>query len=118
MSDVDSIIYVDTDILFLSPVENIWQYFYKMNENQIAGMAKENEDFATGWYNRFARHPFVEPLGVNSGVMLMNLTRMRNYNWDQYLEPIYDKYRLNIVWGDQDIINILFHNITGKLQSA
>lgn len=46
--------------------------------------------------------------GVNSGVMLMNLTRMRQFRWGSYLWPLYQKYRTNITWGDQDIINIIF----------
>lgn len=47
--------------------------------------------------------------GVNSGVMLMNLTRMRAFSWTSYVVPIYKEYKLKITWGDQDIINIIFH---------
>jgi len=47
--------------------------------------------------------------GVNSGVMLMNLTRMRAFSWTNYVVPIYKEYKLKITWGDQDIINIIFH---------
>lgn len=85
-----------------------------MNQSQMAAMAPEHEDYSAGWYNRFAKHPFVEPLGVNSGVMLMNLTRMRAFDWQSHLAPTYEKYKLEIVWGDQDIINIIFHFNLGK----
>ncbi|XP_035215105.1 glucoside xylosyltransferase 1-like isoform X1 [Stegodyphus dumicola] len=112
---IDSLLYVDTDVLFLRPVEELWEHFYKMNSSHIAALCPEHEDFATGWYNRFARHPFYEPLGVNSGVMLMNLTRMRTFQWETYLPSIMKEYRLNIVWGDQDIINIIFHFHPEKL---
>nr|CAD7458280.1 unnamed protein product [Timema tahoe] len=47
--------------------------------------------------------------GVNSGVMLMNLTRMRLFSWTDYVAPIYKEYKLTMTWGDQDIINIIFH---------
>lgn len=40
-------------------------------------MAPEHEEPRIGWYNRFARHPYYGKTGVNSGVMLMNMTRMR-----------------------------------------
>lgn len=53
-------------------------------------------------------------IGVNSGVMLMNLTKMRAFQWEKYLAPIMKEYKLNIVWGDQDIINIIFHFHSGK----
>lgn len=41
--------------------------------------------------------------------MLMNLTRMRAFSWTSYVVPIYKEYKLKITWGDQDIINIIFH---------
>lgn len=115
LTDVDSLLYVDTDILFLSPVSEIWQFFGKFNESQIAALAPEHENANIGWYNRFARHPFYGQLGVNSGVMLMNLTRMRKFNWEQHVLPIYKEYKLRITWGDQDIINILFYYHPDKL---
>lgn len=31
---------------------------------------------------------------------------MRSYNWTNHIEPIYEKYKLKIVWGEQDIINV------------
>lgn len=40
--------------------------------------------------------------------MLMNLTKMRTFKWTKYVVPIYKKYKLQITWGDQDIINIIF----------
>ncbi|XP_017845714.1 glucoside xylosyltransferase 2 isoform X2 [Drosophila busckii] len=90
-------------------------FLNKFNESQIAALAPEHESENIGWYNRFARHPFYGPLGVNSGVMLMNLTRMRQFNWEQHILPIYKEYKLRITWGDQDIINILFYYHPDKL---
>ncbi|XP_018333778.1 glucoside xylosyltransferase 1 isoform X2 [Agrilus planipennis] len=58
LHDVDSILYVDTDTLFLTPPEKIWEHFYKMNSSQMAALAPEHEDPNVGWYNRFARHPY------------------------------------------------------------
>ncbi len=113
LNEIDSVLYVDTDVLFLSPVDQIWGFFDQMNSSQIAAMAPESEDFASSWYHRFAKHPYVGRFGVNSGVMLMNLTRMRAFEWHNYLEPYLSQYRLNIVWGDQDIINIIFHFHSG-----
>nr|XP_020025367.1 glucoside xylosyltransferase 1 isoform X2 [Castor canadensis] len=77
LKEVDSLLYVDTDILFLRPVDDIWSLLKKFNSTQIAAMALEHEEPRIGWYNRFARHPYYGKTGVNSGVMLMNMTRMR-----------------------------------------
>lgn len=115
LESVESLLYVDTDILFLSPVGDIWQFFNKFNDSQIAALSPEHEDPNIGWYNRFARHPYYGPLGVNSGVMLMNLTRMRHFKWENHVLPIHKEYKLRITWGDQDIINILFYYHSEKL---
>lgn len=45
----------------------------------------------------------------------MNLTRMRQFGWEKYVVPIYQEYKSKIVWGDQDIINIVFHFYAEKL---
>lgn len=77
LKDVDSLLYVDTDILFLQPVEDIWALLSQFNSSQLAAMAPEHEEPRIGWYNRFARHPYYGKTGINSGVMLMNMTRLR-----------------------------------------
>lgn len=54
---------MDTDILFLTPVETIWNYFNSMNSSQMAALAPEHEDPNAGWYNRFSKHPYYGKLG-------------------------------------------------------
>uniref|UniRef100_U3IA11 Glucoside xylosyltransferase 1 n=1 Tax=Anas platyrhynchos platyrhynchos TaxID=8840 RepID=U3IA11_ANAPP len=122
LKNVDSLLYVDTDILFLRPVDDIWSFLRKFNSTQIAAMAPEHEEPRIGWYNRFARHPYYGVTGINSGVMLMNMTRIRRkyfkndmttvrLQWGEILMPLLKKYKLNITWGDQDLLNIMFfHN--------
>ncbi|XP_068598828.1 glucoside xylosyltransferase 2 [Brachionichthys hirsutus] len=120
LKDVDSLLYVDTDVLFLRPVDDIWRLLKSFNSTQLAAMAPEHEVPKIGWYSRFARHPFYGVTGVNSGVMLMNLTRIRgtmfknsmipsSLSWEDLLHPLYQKYKNHITWGDQDLLNIIFH---------
>lgn len=78
LKEVDSLLYVDTDVVFLRPVDDIWRLLRQFNSSQLAAMAPEHEIPRMGWYSRFAQHPFYGPAGVNSGVMLMNLTRIRS----------------------------------------
>ena len=110
---MDSVLYVDTDVLILRPAEDIWSHFKLFNKTQLAALTAEHEVEAIGWYNRFAQHPYYGKTGLNSGVMLMNLTRMRQFSWDKVYQ-LKDEYRSKIVWGDQDILNILFHFYPGK----
>ncbi|XP_035633178.1 glucoside xylosyltransferase 2 isoform X4 [Oncorhynchus keta] len=120
LKDVDSLLYVDTDVLFLRPMDDMWSFLKAFNSTQLAAMAPEHEIPKIGWYSRFARHPFYGVTGVNSGVMLMNLTRIRNtlfknsmitsgLSWEDLLHPLYQKYKNHITWGDQDLLNIIFH---------
>ncbi|XP_035782884.1 glucoside xylosyltransferase 1-like isoform X3 [Anopheles albimanus] len=92
LSHLDAVLYIDSDTIFLSSVQEIWGLFQEFNASQFAGMAPEHEDKNAGWYNRFARHPYYGDLGVNSGVMLMNLTRMRQFRWQDHILPIYLKF--------------------------
>ena len=49
LTHLDHLLYVDTDILFLKPVQDIWQLFSKFNSSQLAALAPEHEDKAMGW---------------------------------------------------------------------
>ncbi|XP_055992932.1 glucoside xylosyltransferase 2 [Sorex fumeus] len=120
LKDVDSLLYVDTDVLFLRPVDDIWKLLRQFNSTQLAAMVPEHEISKIGWYSRFARHPFYGSAGINSGVMLMNLTRIRSARfknsliperlaWEDMLYPLYQKYKNTITWGDQDLLNIIFY---------
>ena len=109
LKDVDSLLYVDTDVLFTSPIEELWSHFEQFNSTQLAALTPEHEEEWQGWYNRFARHPYYGKLGLNSGVMLMNLTRMREFEFTTKVKDIFLIYKSNITWGDQCLLNILFH---------
>ncbi|XP_072311002.1 glucoside xylosyltransferase 1-like [Eucyclogobius newberryi] len=120
LKGVDSAVYVDSDIVFLQPVDSLWSFLSRFNSTQLSAMAPEHEEPRIAWYNRFARHPYYGRTGVNSGVMLMNMTRMRSaffkndmtsvgLRWEELLMPLLQKYKLNITWGDQDLLNIIFH---------
>uniref|UniRef100_A0A3Q3FDY9 Glucoside xylosyltransferase 1 n=1 Tax=Labrus bergylta TaxID=56723 RepID=A0A3Q3FDY9_9LABR len=92
LPDVDSVVYVDSDILFLQPVDRLWH-----EEPRIA------------WYNRFARHPYYGRTGINSGVMLMNMTRMRS---------MFFKNDMTAVGLHQDLLNIIFHTTLVRVPSG
>lgn len=103
----DRVLYVDTDILFLRPLDELWSLFDRFKPEQLAALAPEGEVAALNWYKRFAEHPYVQPLGVNSGVMLMDLRKMRAARWRERMLAYRGRYK-SIPWGDQDLINIFF----------
>ena len=53
-------------------------------------------------------------VGVNSGVMLMDLKGLRAADWQNKMIEYFEIYRWNTTWGDQDLINIFFHFYPGK----
>ena len=55
---VDTILYLDTDIVMLGPVERIWNHLQYFNSSHMAALTIETEDTSIGWYNRFAKHPY------------------------------------------------------------
>lgn len=107
---------MDTDILFTRPPEDLWDFFHKFNASQLAALVPESEDAPIGWYNKFALHPYYGQLGINSGVMLMNLTRMRKVNWGDIVLKMYRTYKSGILLGDQDILNIVFYFHPGNME--
>jgi UDP-xylose:glucoside alpha-1,3-xylosyltransferase len=51
--------------------------------------------------------------GLNSGVMLMRMDRMRQVEWSDQMWPIYTQYKHNLTWGDQDVLNVIFSQHRG-----
>ena len=47
LTDVDSLIYMDTDTLFLSPIENVWATLSLFSPYQMVGVVREQ----SGWYD-------------------------------------------------------------------
>ena len=113
----DSLIYLETDVLFTRPPEDLWKVFNKFNASQLAALAHEGENTPIGWYNKFALHPYYGQLGINSGVMLMNLTRMRKINWSDMVLKIFRMYKPALLSVDQDILNIIFYFHPGNINA-
>ncbi len=72
-------------------------------------MAPELDHKEYGWFrkNYESVQPLVGRSGVNSGVILMNLTRMREFGWKDKIEPMRDE--LNHLYGDQGVINAVMN---------
>ena len=107
--DVDSVIFVKPDILFLDAPEKLWRVFGKFNTSHIAGAGVEcGEDGINCQYTNILPYPYLKPHGLSSNIMLMNLTRMRNLKWQATLIDIYSRHKNQLNYGDQDILNIYF----------
>lgn len=68
----DAVVYVDTDVLFLGPGEDLWWLLKSLEPHQAMALAPEPQ------YQRDEpRRPFAGRVGLNTGMMALNLTRLR-----------------------------------------
>ena len=52
--------------------------------------------------------------GINAGIMLMNLTRLRKFKFTDRSKATLKLYRDKIVLADQDIINVILAAHPGR----
>ncbi len=72
-------------------------------------MATENMNNDTSWYTNHKTAPYFGPFGLNSGVMHMNLTRMRKINFHKEMQSIVKTWHDLLPWFDQDLFNVYFN---------
>lgn len=54
--------------------------------------------------------------GVNQSFFLFQNSMIPSgLSWEDLLHPLYQKYKNHITWGDQDLLNIIFHYNSGTL---
>ena len=71
---VESGIFLDTDTLLLDDIRHLWQHFSHFSPSQLMGMAAVENT-----YGLVDHVPSYGPpgVGLNPGVIMMNLTRIR-----------------------------------------
>lgn len=99
-------IVLDTDLTFVSDIGELWSWFTQM-KNESFGLV-ENQ---SNWYfpNLIISNPWPAlGRGFNTGVMLMNLEKLRELNWLNMWKMVAEKELLTYyktTLADQDIIN-------------
>ena len=100
------IIYVDTDVLFQDSPHNLWRHFQYMNRSQIIGVAVDQALLSISSYDNDVSFPS-PPGGLNTGVMLLNLERMRKIGYKDIVLKIIKHFKDLLALPDQDVKNIL-----------
>ena len=106
-------IYLDIDNLIFSPLEDLWHIFNEFNASQIVAMAPNCLDDKC-MYNKKSRVPYPGLYGINSGIILMNLTRMREFKFVEKALEYIDKFGHHFRAFDQEALNTMFHFHEGK----
>ncbi|KAK7085010.1 hypothetical protein SK128_013532 [Halocaridina rubra] len=103
--DMDSLIFLDTDMIFMQPPEDLWKEFKNFETRNVIGLIPHLHHYNPP-FNDFPVYGFT---GINSGVLLLNLTRIRKFPWNDSIRDTLSKYKLKVLkYSDQEIINIMF----------
>ena len=74
LPEQDSVVYADSDMLFLGPFEDTFKIFPKMVDPQSIATGPEY------WYMQENRTQYIAgKYGINTGTMVLNLTRIRKH---------------------------------------
>lgn len=57
--------------------------------------------------------PHLQPKAASAGLLVMNLTRMREFDWEQKVIQVYNDYSKKTAMNDQWALNILVYNNPG-----
>lgn len=108
-------IYLDADTLVLTDIKNMWSEFKKFQREQMIGVTQETEDPSVSYYQKELPYPYYGPTGVNTGVCLLNLTRMRMSDFESHIFEIYKSFRsMRLKFGDQCLVNIYLSQYPGN----
>ena len=104
---------MDADIIMLNDIVPLWEKLKFFNEKQIVGIAPDIQVDSASIYKNRARYPFYGEYGLNTGVMLTNLTRWREFQPRKKIATIYQKYKEQIIIREQCLLNIFFSSYPG-----
>ena len=102
------VILLDTDIYFNEDIVNLWNHFDSFNDSQAFALVEE----FTNWYTKYSNWPVAKDV-YNSGVILLDLGKLRRDRWNliwksEFLKPILRLKQISL--GDQDIFNLVIKN--------
>lgn len=106
---INNVIVLDTDITFATDIAELWKIFAKMTTESI-GLVENQSDWYLGklWKNH---RPWPAlGRGFNTGVMLLKLKSLREFNWNAIWKMIAEKELLSMLstsLADQDIFNAI-----------
>lgn len=104
---LDKILYLDADIIVRSDITELWKI--PIGNNFLAAI-KLFDSRASDYYRRTFNLRCKNEDFFNSGVMLMNLAKMRNEIDKKSIIQFSSNNKSRIILLDQDILNAFFHN--------
>lgn len=104
----DKVLALDTDITVLTDISLLWDEFDNFKNNNMIGLV-ENQ---SNWYiKKLSYGQSIWPAigrGFNTGIMLMNLKKLREFNFNKIWTKITQQVLMEVhetILADQDIMN-------------
>ncbi|KFD49470.1 hypothetical protein M513_09655 [Trichuris suis] len=105
---IDKILVLDSDVLVLTDLADLWSLFQRFNSSQTFGLAEN----LSNWYlhpslPNNTRWPALER-GFNTGVILMKLEQLRLLGWVDIFKAVVTSHLASLVavqLADQDVLN-------------
>ncbi|CAL8087924.1 unnamed protein product [Calicophoron daubneyi] len=108
--EVEKVICMDTDVLYNQNVRNLWSLFDDFDDKQmIAGAFELTENLRK--HMATSEFPILET-GINSGVLLLHLNRMRMVNWEAVSATVIKqliKSKKKLKFPDQEVYNTFLY---------
>lgn len=105
-------IVLDTDVIFAADIATLWQLRKRLTHRQAIGLVENQSDWYLGklWKNHTPWPALGR--GFNTGVILLNLSKLRDISWTGFWRIIAEKYLMSRFWtslADQDIFNAIIY---------
>jgi lipopolysaccharide biosynthesis glycosyltransferase len=118
LNEKDKVLYLDSDTLVLGDISEIWEQSF--DNNHVLACIDQRRPTVSEALSRDALienglNPYESYF--NSGVLMINTKKWVVENIHNRFIDIYKKYTNKLIYGDQDIINILFTRKIKKLDS-
>ncbi|XP_065158374.1 xylosyl- and glucuronyltransferase LARGE2s-like [Atheta coriaria] len=116
--EVDKIIVLDTDLTFISDINDLWQLFSEFGYNQAIGLVENESDFYLS--SKRTVWPAIGK-GFNTGVILYRLDKLRLIAWDKLWNRVAKKAAMlygATSLGDQDIMNTVLKQYPNLLHEV
>ena len=106
-NSLQKVIVLDTDIALATDIADLWKHF-GLFKNEAIGLVENQSDWYLGKLWRNYRPWSAIGRGFNTGVMLLKLDELRNFDWNHLWRQITEKELLSMLstsLADQDIFN-------------
>lgn len=118
--DIDKVLFLDSDIIIRSSLKTLLHLDFKHPDNPVLEyyVYAVDHQFTPQEITRLRKLEFTGHKYFNAGVLLINLKKWRQDNVTEKFISTLERFNNDILWADQDILNLVFDQQWGELDYA